>query len=383
MQVPGLVTRDVLVMDYLPEVETLKDAFRRHHDNLATTLGYASGDALKQAMQEAIIGSKIGKSNPGDEEEGGVASSHDGTDGASADTDQNGENHRPSKENGEPRVAMEGEEKTDGGGGGGPESAAKARVAALALQLLTKPQNAGSVMQVLRGYEVVNRKLVNLGVVLYNAPLRLPLLRPNYEPASLRSPPLALSPPAGPDGGDSKRKGPALGLVELVELIAAVHGLQLFTTGNFNTDPHPGNILLLQDGRVGLIDYGQVGLLTLQHRIDIARLVIGICAGDFDFVVEAYKRIGYRTKFMGAGCIHRAAILHLDRLDLSDIDGKNITEAFKEDEEIFVPDAIMPVRRCTTLLMGISLQAAVPLSVSKVWYVEHDFPCALRHTRTH
>ncbi len=26
----------------------------------------------------------------------------------------------------------------------------------------------------------------------------------------------------------------------------------------FNGDPHPGNILLCPDGRVGLIDYGQV-----------------------------------------------------------------------------------------------------------------------------
>ena len=37
-----------------------------------------------------------------------------------------------------------------------------------------------------------------------------------------------------------------------------VHGHQIFVDGAFNGDPHPGNILLTPDGKLGLIDYGQV-----------------------------------------------------------------------------------------------------------------------------
>lgn len=36
-----------------------------------------------------------------------------------------------------------------------------------------------------------------------------------------------------------------------------VHGHQIFIDGAFNGDPHPGNILLTPDGKLGLIDYGQ------------------------------------------------------------------------------------------------------------------------------
>lgn len=36
-----------------------------------------------------------------------------------------------------------------------------------------------------------------------------------------------------------------------------VHGHQIFVDGAFNGDPHPGNILLTPDGKLGLIDYGQ------------------------------------------------------------------------------------------------------------------------------
>ena len=42
-------------------------------------------------------------------------------------------------------------------------------------------------------------------------------------------------------------------LRELLE----VHGFEVFNCELFNGDPHAGNILLLPDGRLGLIDYGQ------------------------------------------------------------------------------------------------------------------------------
>jgi aarF domain-containing kinase len=50
---------------------------------------------------------------------------------------------------------------------------------------------------------------------------------------------------------------PALNLGKLLEMMAVVHAHELFVIGAFNGDPHPGNILLLEDGRLGLIDYGE------------------------------------------------------------------------------------------------------------------------------
>ena len=41
----------------------------------------------------------------------------------------------------------------------------------------------------------------------------------------------------------------------------------------FNGDPHPGNILVLDDDRLGLIDYGQVKRLSSTSQLKLARLV--------------------------------------------------------------------------------------------------------------
>lgn len=37
----------------------------------------------------------------------------------------------------------------------------------------------------------------------------------------------------------------------------------LFIDGVFHADPHAGNLLLLADGRLGLIDFGQVLFLWI------------------------------------------------------------------------------------------------------------------------
>jgi aarF domain-containing kinase len=49
-----------------------------------------------------------------------------------------------------------------------------------------------------------------------------------------------------------------LNLGKILRLCADVHAHEIFVDGAFNGDPHPGNILLMPDGRLGLIDDGQV-----------------------------------------------------------------------------------------------------------------------------
>ena len=37
---------------------------------------------------------------------------------------------------------------------------------------------------------------------------------------------------------------------------------QIFEDGFFHADPHPGNLLFLPDGRIGLLDFGIVGRVS-------------------------------------------------------------------------------------------------------------------------
>ena len=43
---------------------------------------------------------------------------------------------------------------------------------------------------------------------------------------------------------------------QVTRQLVAAYGQQIFLDGVFGADPHPGNLLLLPDGRLGMIDFG-------------------------------------------------------------------------------------------------------------------------------
>lgn len=49
---------------------------------------------------------------------------------------------------------------------------------------------------------------------------------------------------------------------------------QLLVTGTFHADPHPGNIMLLNDGRLTLLDFGSVGRMDRVTRTALIRMLI-------------------------------------------------------------------------------------------------------------
>lgn len=50
--------------------------------------------------------------------------------------------------------------------------------------------------------------------------------------------------------------------------------------GYFHADPHPGNVLFLPDNRIGMIDFGMVGMLTDTRRNQIVNLLNGLTHMD-------------------------------------------------------------------------------------------------------
>jgi hypothetical protein len=64
-----------------------------------------------------------------------------------------------------------------------------------------------------------------------------------------------------------------LNAARLINQLFAVHGHECLIDGCFNADPHPGNILCL-DGKLALIDYGQVKRLSDSQRYELAKSIL-------------------------------------------------------------------------------------------------------------
>lgn len=58
--------------------------------------------------------------------------------------------------------------------------------------------------------------------------------------------------------------------------------------GFFHGDPHGGNILVLPDGRMGLIDFGSVGRLTQRAKDGLVSMFVALLGQDYDLLVVEY-----------------------------------------------------------------------------------------------
>jgi len=68
--------------------------------------------------------------------------------------------------------------------------------------------------------------------------------------------------------------------------------VQFFELGAFHADPHIGNILVTQDGRIGLIDFGLTGRLNATLRGQLGMFLVSLGSQQFELAAEVLGDIG-------------------------------------------------------------------------------------------
>jgi ubiquinone biosynthesis protein len=82
--------------------------------------------------------------------------------------------------------------------------------------------------------------------------------------------------------------------------LLARNGCQIFLKqflefGIFHADPHPGNLLVVDDGVIGLLDFGIVGRLDGQLMESCAQIFFAYMSKDYDRLIEEYINLGFLT----------------------------------------------------------------------------------------
>lgn len=79
---------------------------------------------------------------------------------------------------------------------------------------------------------------------------------------------------------------------KVADLLVEAFVRQIFVEGFFHADPHPGNLLFdCNREELALIDFGQVGRLTVRMRFDATTLLIGLMKEDSTTIVKAIYRL--------------------------------------------------------------------------------------------
>jgi aarF domain-containing kinase len=62
----------------------------------------------------------------------------------------------------------------------------------------------------------------------------------------------------------------------LLAALTEAFGITILFGGFFHADPHPGNIFVLDDGRIGLIDFGQVKQIGQRASATLAKVMVAL-----------------------------------------------------------------------------------------------------------
>lgn len=90
------------------------------------------------------------------------------------------------------------------------------------------------------------------------------------------------------------RSAPPDGVVpaEVARFGANLYLQMIFNYGFYHADPHPGNLIVTDDGRIGLLDFGMVGRISEQLREDIEAMLVAIVNQDVLMLTALIKRVG-------------------------------------------------------------------------------------------
>ena len=79
----------------------------------------------------------------------------------------------------------------------------------------------------------------------------------------------------------------------LAQRILTAYCQMIFVDGVYHADPHPGNILVRDDGSIVFVDFGAIGLLSRDMKEGIPQFLEGVIKRDASQITGALRRMGF------------------------------------------------------------------------------------------
>jgi ubiquinone biosynthesis protein len=104
----------------------------------------------------------------------------------------------------------------------------------------------------------------------------------------------------------------------------------IFEEGLFHADPHPGNVFVLPDGRLSLLDFGNTGDLDEPMRESLTLLLEAVVKGDARAATEAYLEMAPASEKVNRAALLvdiKAVLYEIRRTNLADVSIGNAFES--------------------------------------------------------
>jgi len=146
----------------------------------------------------------------------------------------------------------------------------------------------------------------------------------------------------------------------LSETIAGVYLTMLFDEALFHADPHAANLLLMDDGRLGILDFGMIGRIDENLRETIEEMLIAISKGDQQRMTRLIRRIGEAPPTLDESALAIDAADFISTFGQQRLGNFDLTGALNELSAILHRHSIkLPNQSALLLKMLISLEGTL------------------------
>jgi len=169
---------------------------------------------------------------------------------------------------------------------------------------------------------------------------------------------------------------------KLLSALTEAFGLTILEGGFFHADPHPGNIFVLDDGRVGLIDFGQVKQIGARASTTLAKVMVALAArgagggegedeAQLDEISRLALELGVRLRDGSPREGPAATAIWLFDGSVDTLPGGFDTNELSPNSPVKVlqsfPQELTLVGRSTVLIKGIASRLGVRWSLASEW----------------
>lgn len=146
----------------------------------------------------------------------------------------------------------------------------------------------------------------------------------------------------------------------LCETIASVYLTMLFDEAVFHADPHLGNLIVLDNGELGILDFGMIGRIDENLRETIEEMLIAIASGDQNRLTRLIRRIGDAPPTLDESALAIDVAEFIGTYGRQSLGAFDLTGALNELSDILHRHAItLPNQSALLLKMLISLEGTL------------------------
>ncbi|KAL2624182.1 hypothetical protein R1flu_008427 [Riccia fluitans] len=163
-------------------------------------------------------------------------------------------------------------------------------------------------------------------------------------------------------------------VVNLVAYLVHAFGQMFLVDGVFHADPHAGNLLLLDDGRLGLIDFGQCKVLEDPVRKKLAIMIVALYDNEELEIASALEGLGMKFGDANGGIVSDSTLALMARIMFDTCYVQEATVSPMSTESILrstpltsFNQALWLVVRALVLLRGLCYGLKMDISACTVW----------------